>query len=197
MRSVTQWGLQAWGSITALLAAQDASLPGLRRLAARANMYDVAKVSPAPLVSTAVTCGWDTGLSSTPAGTLCRQALGQRQKEEHRLLRQASTAEHAMRSLTQAVDTLAEHGGAACLSPHGLELGCKPLHSLTFSASRCCMPSAVTSSAPNSPRVTSQRADLEASRGTVSVLQVLVSTSDRKTDVRGPRAACRCSVSLT
>ena len=59
------------------------------------------------------------------------------------------------------------------------------------------MPAAVTSSAPNSPRVTSHRADLEASRGTVSALQVLVSTSDRKTDVRGLRAACTCSMSLS
>ena len=56
MASVTQWGLQLWGCCTALLAAQDAFCPGLLSLAASAIMYAVAKVSPAPFVSTAVTC---------------------------------------------------------------------------------------------------------------------------------------------
>ena len=56
MASVTQWGLQVWGCCTALLAAQDAFWPGLLSLAASAIMYAVAKVSPAPFVSTAVTC---------------------------------------------------------------------------------------------------------------------------------------------
>jgi len=56
MASVTQWGLQLWGCCTALLAAQDAFWPGLLSLAASAIMYAVAKVSPAPFVSTAVTC---------------------------------------------------------------------------------------------------------------------------------------------
>ena len=56
MASKTQWGLQLWGCCTALLAAQDALCPGLLSLAASAIMYAVAKVSPAPFVSTAVTC---------------------------------------------------------------------------------------------------------------------------------------------
>ena len=52
---MTQCGLQLWGCCTALLAAQDAFCPGLLSLAANAIMYAVAKVSPAPFVSTAVT----------------------------------------------------------------------------------------------------------------------------------------------
>ncbi len=47
------------------------------------------------------------------------------------------------------------------------------------------------SSAPCSPRVTSQRAERAASAGTVPAAHTSASTSDRNTDVRGPNAACR------
>ena len=56
MAASMQAGLQDWGWVTALLAAQLAVAPGLRERAARASMYAVANVSPAPFVSTAVTC---------------------------------------------------------------------------------------------------------------------------------------------
>jgi len=49
------------------------------------------------------------------------------------------------------------------------------------------------SSAPCSPRVTSQRAERAASAVTVPAAHTSVSTSDRNTDVRGPSAACRAA----
>lgn len=48
--------LHAWGCDTACAAAQLATAPGRLLRDASASMYAVAKVSPAPLVSTAVTC---------------------------------------------------------------------------------------------------------------------------------------------
>lgn len=57
MPSRTHWGLQACPCMTARLATQLAIAPGLRDPRASASMYAVAKVSPAPFVSTAATCG--------------------------------------------------------------------------------------------------------------------------------------------
>ena len=48
--------LRAWGCDTVCAAAQLATVPGRLLRDASASMYAVAKVSPAPLVSTAVTC---------------------------------------------------------------------------------------------------------------------------------------------
>lgn len=61
----------------------------------------------------------------------------------------------------------------------------------TFSGGSCTEALPTTSSAPNSPRVMTQREDLLASSPTSPGGQMSVSTSDRKTDVRGPSASCK------